>query len=783
MEQEIDSSIKEILDDYYRKSPRTDYVELVQKILERKPDTSLVQIASVISSIVGKRNGLYSLPDFLVDVFLGITANFPAKTICDPWAGLGILINEIGKSTQADKLIAITNNQNEFNIGKMFATNAEWHNGLPIDIVDKLDYVFDIVASNLPFGGRYPKPIKVDTGHGKIIELNNDLGNLILVLTSLKLNSNGMGIFVVPNSFLFSTVSPRQHFNDLGLGIEAVMALPAGTFAPYTNVQTNIVIVRKKTFENIFVAQLTNDVKTNEEIISNYRSQKDTGNIGTGKYTVSKDFKDISSLRLADELVETYQIYGTPAVRLGDIAKATILGRFGKESLFTKDENSIYIPLLGNSDVVTSQDELTIKPQNYAQIIVDPSKSNALFVASFLNSELGKNIREKGKTGNIIPKFNLQSLKELLIFIPEIGMQNAILETEAKIAKEENYLSSLQNELSAFRNELWKNPKKVDVISNNVLGFSERFTWNLQQHTTEKLENWFETLPFPLASILRSWQAAQSEDYKTKYEHLLHFFEATSEFVSIILLSAFSKNNKIFDEHKEKLMQVLRGQNLSLQRSTFGTWKTVVEFLGKQTRQMLTGDDDSRALCADLFEDQNFALAKITASKDVAIILAETNKMRNDWSGHGGVVGQVEAKLRNEQLQNKLQKIRGFIGDAWANIDLIQCLHCKPRKGMFENEIAILTGSNSEFLKENRQMSAWLDVDQLYVMSKNSGRALQLLPLIQIGSSPISAKNACYFFNRLDKDGARFVSYHYVDEPELTGRFEETIKSIKFLME
>jgi hypothetical protein len=90
-------------------------------------------------------------------------------------------------------------------------------------------------------------------------------------------------------------------------------------------------------------------------------------------------------------------------------------------------------------------------------------------------------------------------------------------------------------------------------------------------------------------------------------------------------------------------------------------------------------------------------------------------------------------------------------------------------------------GSNSEFLKETRSMGTWLDVERLYLSTKESRRALKLLPLVQVGPSPQSAKNACYFFNRMERDGARFVSYHFTDQPELTGKFDEATETIKFL--
>jgi hypothetical protein len=91
-------------------------------------------------------------------------------------------------------------------------------------------------------------------------------------------------------------------------------------------------------------------------------------------------------------------------------------------------------------------------------------------------------------------------------------------------------------------------------------------------------------------------------------------------------------------------------------------------------------------------------------------------------------------------------------------------------------------GSNPEFLKEARSMATWLDVDRLYLSQKTSRNAVKLVPLVRVGPTPKSAKNACYFFSRLEQDGARFISYHYIDQPELRGQFDEATETIKFLM-
>jgi len=92
-----------------------------------------------------------------------------------------------------------------------------------------------------------------------------------------------------------------------------------------------------------------------------------------------------------------------------------------------------------------------------------------------------------------------------------------------------------------------------------------------------------------------------------------------------------------------------------------------------------------------------------------------------------------------------------------------------------------LMGSNNEFLTESRTMNVCMDVDRLYLSRKDSGRALKLLPLIQVGPSPQSVKNTCYFFNKVVPEGVRFVCYHHGDQSELKGQFNDAAEAIRFL--
>lgn len=769
-----------------------EFAEFLKKEDAHFAADDLIAFGYSLTTRILRSGGQFYVPEWLARAFAAITEGTSPRALCDPWAGIGLLVSALREASGASEALAITENTGEHTLGKVLVPQADWHLGDPLLLLGKESKEFDLVASILPMGARSHNPLKVTVGTGETIELNDELGNLLMVAACMRLSSSGVGLFVVTPSFFFRQASVFHRFTELGLGIEAALALPSGTFAPYTNTPAYLVVVRRNPSTRMFVAQLSADAKRNVHVIANFRNGMESGSLELGQLVESASFRSIDHLRASEALLLAEKRFGVPAsnlAELGDLKSGITLGRSGDGFTFQPLDNAIYIPLTGNGDVVGSPAALTLKPQNYAQVVIDPTRSTAHFVAQFLNSEFGKQLRDQLKVG-FIPRLNQQTLKELRVFVPDLQTQLRMLEIETSITAEQNTVMALQNEIGELRRELWGNPKSAPQVEEKIAKLARRLAGGIKQHASETLEQWFETLPFPLASILRAWQATPSQDFKTKSEHLLHFFEGAAQFVSVILLSAFNSNDAVFAPHRRKLRETMQKNNLSFNRATFGTWKLVVEYLGKQTRELLEENGkgseaakDGKSLCADMFADASLALPHALSRKELAAIFLTTNKMRNDWGGHGGVVGQEEAELRNQQLITEVQKLREAIADTWAETQMIHALHCRPRRGMFENEVAILMGSNNEFLKETRSMTTWLDVESLYLSKKDSGKALKLLPLIQVGPSPQSAKNACYFFSRLEREGARFVSYHFTDRPELTGEFSDATDTIRLLSE
>jgi hypothetical protein len=67
-----------------------------------------------------------------------------------------------------------------------------------------------------------------------------------------------------------------------------------------------------------------------------------------------------------------------------------------------------------------------------------------------------------------------------------------------------------------------------------------------------------------------------------------------------------------------------------------------------------------------------------------------------------GVWSDDEAESRNQQLLAEVQRLRETIADTWAETQLIHALHCIPRRGVFENEVAI---SNSASISSDSSAS------------------------------------------------------------------------------
>jgi hypothetical protein len=204
------------------------------------------------------------------------------------------------EATQAKSALAFVPNASNAVLGKVLVDKAEWKVGSPVDLLSSQDSEIDLVASLLPWGAKVSQPLTVRDLGGNDIVLRDDLGNLILVAASIRLSAEGIGLFVVTPSFFFSPRSVFKQFSALGLGLDAALALPSGTFAPHTNIPTYLVIVRKHPASKIFVAQLSSDSNTNRQVLSNLTNSEEGGSLELGRFVDPLSFRGLDIIRVQD---------------------------------------------------------------------------------------------------------------------------------------------------------------------------------------------------------------------------------------------------------------------------------------------------------------------------------------------------------------------------------------------------------------------------------------------------------------------------------------------------
>ena len=121
-----------------------------------------------------------------------------------------------------------------------------------------------------------------------------------------------------------------------------------------------------------------------------------------------------------------------------------------------------------------------------------------------------------------------------------------------------------------------------------------------------------------------------------------------------------------------------------------------------------------------------------------------------------------QAEERHAGLLATVAKLRDVFGTTWDSFELVRPVSGRLRSGIFESKVDRLMGPRVPFERVQRKTSQPLDSDSLYLLPVHEARALKLMPLVKIMPAPRTAQNACYFYNRTQKDQQiRFVSYHF----------------------
>lgn len=723
----------------------TRLLELIGASLGIEELDRLFQDTELISNLINS----YSLtpPTYVFKFIEELIKTEPKKYILDPWITLSSPIFFI----QADNIFGTCINQTEFEIIKTLFKEKS-HNikiGNSLNELSKSTQKFDLVISFPPFGMRTQ-------------EINGekspfDFATALLLKCGDHLTQDGKLIFLVSNSFLMDD-KRKEALNKQGLFVDAVFSIPSGAFAPMTNIPSNLILISKQKKEKTFVAEISQDDTTNKTIFHNFKNKKEGKATQLGCFVEFLEFKSLSALISEKEMQELVKRIGYPPILLIDISKS--INAIKGENIDEVEHlaNSIYLPKVGNSPVVASLSELKIKPKNYYQIQLDETKANAIYVANYFNTPVGKKLRKSLEVGAVIPQISKSQLSRCVFFLPDLYTQAELIEVDSKIQQ-------FSFRLDELKRNLWKQPKSYKSISKELKTINQE----------EKLENWIDKLPFPISSIL--WRYYATKDNSKKIEHLFHFFEAFSEFLSMLMLSALVQDKEFYKSESHKWIDKdEKFQNWYL-RATFGNWNILTSRLSKAIREYLS-DNDKKDYCKSLFGNPTEAFLSMITSKAIVNVLIEVANLRNKWKGHGGITSEEENNQRVLTLEQQLNEFRKHIADAFEDTRMLSPTTSSFEDGIFTFNAKELIGARTPFNEVTIKSLIPLDRKKLYLCNSEQTKPLELLPFIKF----VEASDAIYFYTSIESKDVRWVSYHFEKEAELKQPADnELFKAFDFL--
>jgi hypothetical protein len=560
----------------------------------------------------------------------------------------------------------------------------------------------------------------------------------------------------MPGKFVFDKKIEKS-LKDSGLFVNALFYIPEGSHSPTTSIPSYLVIVSKLAMQKTFIAQLSSSVSTNNIIADNFNKKKEGKTTSLGSFIALENFTSYKAFEKDEDVFKIGRRTGSKPTIFKNIADFRTIKNVSPEEM-EHSNNIIYLPRIGNSDVVENPSNFNIKPHNYIQVILE-NQVSPTYLAKYLNTSLGKLTRESRKVGTTIENITLSSLEDAPLFIPNYQEQISLIEVNNKI---ENLLL----EISEYQNQLWKRPSQTLEINKSIVQYAK----------DNSIEKWLDSLPFPISSIL--WKYIATSENKSKVDYLLHFFEAFSEFLSMLLLSAFNQDQQFYKSESHRWINNDGQYEDWIKKATFGGWNNLTANLLKAIRTLIN-DADKKDIILNLLGKPSSEFLNLITSKGIIPVLENVREYRNDWKGHGGISSEQDNINRLTLLEHELNSLRQVIKGAFDDCRLISATTGNYKNGVFNFKAKELVGNKTPFNEIEVISLKPLDENKLYFVHQNHNEPIELLPFIKFNQE----SKACYFYNSIQTTNIRWVSFHFEQNSELMEvvdeRFEEVLSILK----
>ena len=700
---------------------------------------------------MGDHAGPFVVPESVMRFFELLIKERDCEHVLDPAGGYGLLGAWLAANAVAPRVDVFSELTESEEITDPLNLASLKHNvGIFSDNTALLASEYDAIVTSGPVGLRMERRTYETTAGA--IELTDDPACLRVADVAGHLSQNGFIAFVMTPRFGVETGarSVRQNLQRLGLHLDALLAFKPGIFSG-TSIAFDLAIITREPKDSLFVASIPEDPSAQHELVSRLWNRKQGATPSQGWLVSQDEFRGLPALEAKERFEQLAKGKGlSPTGFATAVTEVRAPRRQGTDFERCEEHpNAVYLPEMALTRATTRQEDLPEKLKSYLQLLVDPEVVLPEYLAEFLNTPMGHSLRKAVMIGVTIPRISKERLKESTLYLVPIPEQTRALEAKSEILR-------LRNELTELESQIWEHPRQVGRVI-EALG---------KVNHEERFEEWIETLPFPLASILRSYHALDQSD-KEKYERLLHFFEALAEFVATIHLSAFRTNPVRWQQELSVLQNLMKENNLSLERATFGLWKLIVERLATSLRSMLNGSAEESAIAHMLYATADSAPLDMLSSKSLVGLLQRVNGFRNRWTGHGGAVTAAEAKARHDDLRKELEEFRSIVGVRFLQYELIEPCKAEILEGpRFRCRVRRVMGSNPQLEQNTVTIKTAAKTGSLYFHNTGHDEALELLPVVQVHDTP---QPASYFYNRSENSVLHLVSYHFAETSEVSG--------------
>jgi hypothetical protein len=707
-------------------------------------------------------------PRNIVEFCAKIIERLKPKTILDPMCGYGVLLAAASEADGAEIIHGVDINRDASRVASVMLDNRaiiinDNIFAKPEGLLDR----YDLIVADPPLNYRVREEQLAAFAPSA---MSSDLASNLIVWASSRLSAKGKAIFVLPPSFFVGTGRKQiqKSISANGCRMAAAIYVPGGTRSN-TSIPTYLVVLERGEQSDVFIGRLSSDSINQNYLLANLFRRQPRGEASLGRLCPLEQFNGFERFVANENLLRLVRDFGWTAHNAENVFPGYALLRSRSQSdHLESDAESLFIKLVGKGTASTQIDDLGSSLNEVLHLKVNTMLAEPSFLVHWFNdSRIGRLSLEALRDGATIPRIRVKDLLGSVLYLPSIHEQRLVIEGSA-------YLRKIRADADELESALVLRTEPVEDVVQRIRRINQE----------DLYEDWLETLPFPLASIL--WRHHASQDsYRHRYEVLLHFFEATAAFLATIHLSAFMSDLTLWDEAGKSLNNKLLEQNLSLKRATFGAWKLAAERLGSDCSAILKQSERSsekEEIWQRIYCTPDRRIVEMICSSSLLGILQRANKIRNDWQGHSGAISEETAKGVHSQLFDLVQQLRGIFGGNWKRYELIQPDSSRFRGGLHYITCKRLMGTRSAPFEERIYESKHpLETETLYLFDPLSQTGLQLRPFIEVIPSPERRAVACFIFNRLEKESARWISYHFEQESEISHASQGVNEALEML--